>query len=480
HYQVMFTMVRNPASANSMQIAEVELIGVPYLTRYTYDGGALDDLWDHDNGSDAWDDSAPGEGSPGGVGPMVEEGVTFLRIQDTGDPRDYGMPDPSNRKIYLTHRIPASLDGAHVEIGIRVATGAGLDDLHPDGGTETSPWPEGGTGYHIRDNGKGMVGISDGEQVISFSLAKAGEIAGVETDALVMNNLVGTEPSGDVDTGDAGVANVLAIDDATAWNDLVIDIVAGGSGTHVVTVSVNGAPAQSFDVTSGTGTEENYAYIAVGSSGTGPVTAFDVDYVTVVPISAPAAPVIEAPVFVEDFESYAAGTDLHGVNGWKGWDNTASAGAPVSDAFAFSGANSVELVGTADLVHEFAVSGDVVQFSAMQYIPAGSAGSTYFILMNQYGDGGPYDWSVQLKFDLGAGIATAEAEGGGATAQILFDEWVEILFVIDLDANTCDWYYGGTLVTTHPWDNDAHGTLQAIDLFGNGASPVYYDDITIQ
>jgi hypothetical protein len=325
-----------------------------------------------------------------------------------------------------------------------------------------------------------MVGISDGSQVISFSLAKAGEIAGVETDALVMNNLVGTEPSSDVDTGDAGVANVLAIDDASAWNDIVIDIVAGGSGTHVVTVSVNGAPAQSFDVTSGTGTENDSSYIAFGSSGTGAVTAFDVDYVTVVPMPAPAAPVIEASAFAEDFESYVVGSDLHGQNGWKGWDNTPSAGAPVSSAFAFSGANAVEVVGSADLVHEFAVAGGAIRFSAMQYIPAGSTGSTYFILLNQYGDGGPYDWSIQLKFDLGAGIATAEAEGGGATAQILFDQWVEIAFVIDLDANTCDWYYGGTLVTTHPWDNDAHGTLQAIDLFGNSASPVYYDDITIQ
>jgi len=281
HYQILFPAVRDPASANSMQIAEVELIGVPCLPRYTYDGGALDDQWEHDNGSDAWDGTGPGEGGPGGIAAIVEEDVTFLRVQDTGDPRDYGMPDPSNRKIYLTHPICASLDGAHLEVAVRVATGAGLDDLHPDGGAGTSPWPEAGIGYHIRDNGKGMIGVSDGSQIISFSLAKAGEIAGLESDALVMNNLVGTEPSGDVDTGDAGVANVLAIADATAWNNIVIDIVAGGAGTHVVTVSVNGEAAQSFEVTAGTGTEKDYGYIAFGSSGTGAVTAFDVDYLSV-------------------------------------------------------------------------------------------------------------------------------------------------------------------------------------------------------
>ena len=35
--------------------------------------------------------------------------------------------------------------------------------------------------------------------------------------------------------------------------------------------------------------------------------------------------------FVEDFESYAAGSAMHGQGGWKGWDNTAAARAPASD-----------------------------------------------------------------------------------------------------------------------------------------------------
>lgn len=42
---------------------------------YTYDGDAdagaadtaLDGTWDHDNGSDQWDGTAPGEGAPGGA-----------------------------------------------------------------------------------------------------------------------------------------------------------------------------------------------------------------------------------------------------------------------------------------------------------------------------------------------------------------------------------------------------------------------------
>jgi hypothetical protein len=253
------------------------------IREYTFNGDELDDTWDHDNGSDQWDGTGPGEGNPGGVALLSEDGADFLRIQDTGDPRDYDMGDPgSNRKIYLTRLTDISLDGLKLEVSLRVATSAPLDDQHPDGGAGVAPWPAEGIGYHIRDDGKGMVGVSDGVGIISFSLAKAGEIEGIETDALVMNNLVGTEPSGDVDSGDAATAaNSMVIDDATQWNTFVIDIAAGGAGTHIVTVSANGGAAESFEVTTGGGLEAEGPFIAIGSSGTGGITAFDVDYLSV-------------------------------------------------------------------------------------------------------------------------------------------------------------------------------------------------------
>ena len=99
-----------------------------------------------------------------------------------------------------------------------------------------------------------------------------------------MNSLVGTEPTSDVDTGDAANAvalNMMDIADAAAWNTFVIDIVAGGAGTHVVSVSANGGPEQLFDVTLGSDMEADAPFIAIGSSGTGGITAFDVDYLSV-------------------------------------------------------------------------------------------------------------------------------------------------------------------------------------------------------
>jgi len=266
-------------------LSAAEISELASLPPYVYDGDALDDTWNHDNGSDQWDGTAPGEGNPGGAAALTEDGVTFLRIQDTGDPRDLGIGEPSNRKVYLQRPMDISLDGASLEFRIRIATSAPLDDQ-----VTGEPWPAEGIGYHIRDNGKGMIGIGEageaGVGIISFSLAHPGE-AGFEdvaTDVLVMNNLVGTEASGDVDTGDAAAAvamNMIAVDDATQWNTFVIDIAAGGAGTHIVTVSANGGPAESFEVTIGTDLENDTSSLLIGSSGTGGVTAFDVDYVSV-------------------------------------------------------------------------------------------------------------------------------------------------------------------------------------------------------
>jgi len=185
-----------------------------------------------------------------------------------------------------------------------------------------------------------------------------------------------------------------------------------------------------------------------------------------------------AQVFSEDFESYAVGTDLHHVGGWDGWTDTASASAPVSDDFAYSGSKSVEILGTTDLVQIFDAAGGQWEFKAMMYIPSGSTGITYFIMLNTYSHNGTQDWSVQIPLDLDAGTLSSYYVGG-SLANVVYDRWVEVKMLIDLDNNTVDEYYDGEFLATHQWDDNNHGTLQCLDLFGNGASSVYYDDITL-
>ena len=114
---------------------------------------ALDGTFSHNNGSDQWDGTGPGLGRPGGV--SIVGGA--LRIQDTGDPRDHGMGDPgSNRMIYLGHDlVPDGAGTTLLDAGVtlhfraRISMGSPLDDIHPDGGSPTTPYPAGGDGYGI-------------------------------------------------------------------------------------------------------------------------------------------------------------------------------------------------------------------------------------------------------------------------------------------------------------------------------------------
>jgi hypothetical protein len=121
--------------------------------------------------------------------------------------------------------------------------------------------------------------------------------------------------------------------------------------------------------------------------------------------------------FMDNFDSYTPGAANQG--GWKGWDNTPAWEGAISTAFSLSSPNSLEISGAADAVHEFtgATSG-VWEFSMQQYIPSTSTGKTYVILMNDYADGGPYDWSVQIGCDMNAGTINSEI-GGAGTATML-------------------------------------------------------------
>ena len=182
-----------------------------------------------------------------------------------------------------------------------------------------------------------------------------------------------------------------------------------------------------------------------------------------------------APMYSETFESYAAGDNLEGVNGWSGWGGPA-ASADVSDTYAYSGTNSVEITGGADLVQEFELSGGTFVLTAMMYIPSGTTGTTYFILMNQYG--AVNDWSTQTQYNMDTGAITPWS-GAQDAITIQYDQWVQIKCEVDLDNNTVVEYYNGVQIDTRVWDDGASGLFGAIDLYGNGASSVYYDDIVV-
>ena len=161
---------------------------------HSSDTTSLDGTWGHNNGSDQFDWSGNnweiGQGDPGGIKAITEGDVTFLRLQDCGDPRDHGMDDPSNRKIVFTHQLTqdpgideAMADQILTVVGItisfraRLSTTGLLDDQYPDSGGENTnvaagtAWPAGGNGYACHDGGKDIFSIhqaADGDRNVSL------------------------------------------------------------------------------------------------------------------------------------------------------------------------------------------------------------------------------------------------------------------------------------------------------------------------
>ncbi len=184
--------------------------------------------------------------------------------------------------------------------------------------------------------------------------------------------------------------------------------------------------------------------------------------------------------FSENFDSYAAGSQMHGVNGWKGWDNNPAAGALVSSAKSFSGANSVAVTNGTDLVRQFNVVGGVWSFDAKQWISTGSTGQSYFILMNTYVDGANNNngyWSVQVVMNA-SNNTVSDTFRGGNTVALVRDQWVDIHVDINLDANTYQAYYNGSLITSTAWKSSGASAsrIGAVDLYSSGGSS-FYDDV---
>jgi uncharacterized repeat protein (TIGR01451 family) len=186
----------------------------------------------------------------------------------------------------------------------------------------------------------------------------------------------------------------------------------------------------------------------------------------------------------DNFDGYPTGVSLHGLGGWKGWGNNPAATAYTSDTFAFSPPNSVDINGDSDLVHEYSgYTSGVWTYSAMQYIPSGMVGQSYFILLNQYDDAGVNNnWSTQVYFDYAAGLVVNTGLGA-ETLPIITDQWVSIQVVIDLDNDVQTFYYGGDMLYTGSWKDGISGggiaNIAAVDLFANLATSVYYDDISL-
>lgn len=181
--------------------------------------------------------------------------------------------------------------------------------------------------------------------------------------------------------------------------------------------------------------------------------------------------------WTENFDSYDSGSGLNGQGGWFCWDNN-----PAYDAYIYAGQSqsaphSVEIEPTSDMVQEFNIMSGEATITAWNYIPTGSTGKQYFILLTVY-MGPDSDWALNMSFDSDAGVvATVE---GTSTTGIVYDQWVEVKVEIDLAGDSQSIYYNGTLLETVQW-SPTSGIYQfgAVDLFSDGGSSIFWDDLEV-
>ena len=198
---------------------------------------------------------------------------------------------------------------------------------------------------------------------------------------------------------------------------------------------------------------------------------------------------VSMPYWSDNFDSYANGQFLDGGpddGGWKGWFNDTNAGAFVVDNYSNSAPHSVEIQGPTDLVHEYTgYTSGIFNYSAMQFIPEDFLGDSYFILLSAYDDlGVTNEWAVQLSFNSETGLI--ESQWNGETMSYTVGQWIEIRCQIDLTGDWLEIYYNNLLLAEHAWSDTVQssggGTMAigAVDLYANSASPVYYDDISLE
>ena len=426
------------------------------------DAEALDGTWNHDNGSDEWDGEAIGAGSPGGVSALTEGATTFLRMQDTGDPRSE-FPDPgSNRKIFFTRDISETFDspmddGYTVNFRVRVATGEGLDDAF--GGGE---WPAEGRGYPLwSGDGKGMFTVAQltgGAQALAFAINEG--------------SIVGTDGA------------LVELDDPSGWADVWITVAPddSGGGTHKATVYVNGSvEGMEFDMSTKGESDAGTTYIALGLGATGSSGAVDVDFYRIAEgVVAP----MPAPSITSPSNAWAlsdgAGSTATAIVGAVAGNLEGGAEFDALDG-PFPGTGSVVFDGGGAEVNmgEDLLFNGATQFSMSFWIKSDAAGVDRGF-WEPLDNGSSDTWNI--RYDSSGATAGAsntikigiQTEDGGFDGEfsddIQTDEWQHIAFTYDGDEGEYLLYVNGEI--NEPTDDiGATGPLSGMEYFrlGDGA-----------
>lgn len=192
------------------------------------------------------------------------------------------------------------------------------------------------------------------------------------------------------------------------------------------------------------------------------------------------------PFYYERFDSYPLGS-IQGQGGWKGWGNDSSAAGLVSNAQSVSPSNSLNVSLNSDTVREFTgLDNGKWKLTGKLFIPTGFSGESYFIALGGYSDtchlSSPMvcGWAVQVSFSNG--FVTNEGNSGGELSYTT-NQWNDVELIVDFDNDTQTFKFNGQELYTGSWTAEQTDgsplSLNALDLFSNGGTTVYWDDIKI-
>jgi hypothetical protein len=209
-----------------------------------------------------------------------------------------------------------------------------------------------------------------------------------------------------------------------------------------------------------------------------------------VPLVAAAPATLEAQFFTDNFDAYVTGSTIAGQGGWETWDNSPAANTTVVSTQAFSSPNSLLVAGPADIVHRFTgVNSGIWYARTRTFIPSTQTGEAWFILLNQYAPLGPNNnWSVQVVMCV-TGCTTAGAlpgqvvnvggsdVPGTGVLPLITNQWVDIRVEVNFSTNMYSVFYNDVLLDTKQWQLTGTAQVQAIDLFSNGSTTSFMDNV---
>lgn len=196
-----------------------------------------------------------------------------------------------------------------------------------------------------------------------------------------------------------------------------------------------------------------------------------------------------------DPPDYAVGP-WAGQGGWTEWDGSVDVSGEINTVHAFTGSQAGMLIGDVggstglgdDMVwdyvqfgHQPGSQGEGGQYvaSVMTYVPAGAVGTAWVIMLNRYPTNN--NWSLQVHLNADAGVVHSVEPSGGTDLPLIFDEWINVVICIDLDADMQHVYYGGQHLVTGPWIGNGDAVIANIDLYAGeptsgGTSGTWYDN----